>query len=367
MADAAESKANQIVEQAAPQKAAHGHTAHSGHHKKKEKLNGRQKAAIFLVTVGSEVSSEIFKYLREDEVEQLTFEIARLDKVEPEEKDKVLMEFQELMMAQQFISQGGMDYAREVLEKALGTQKAVDVINRLTSSLQVRPFDFVRRSDPQHLLNFIQGEHPQTIALILAYMDSQKSAEILKNLPHEIQPDVIKRIAQMDRTSPDVLREVERVLERKLSTLASEDYTSAGGVESVVEVLNLVDRSTEKGIIETLEEEDPELAEEIKKKMFVFEDIVLLDDRAIQKVLREVDTSELAKALKAVDTEVQDKIFRNMSKRAASLLKEDMEFMGPIRLRDVEEAQQKIVNIIRKLEDAGEIVVARGGEDEMIV
>ncbi len=342
------------------------HSRHHGH-KRKEKLTGKQKAAIFLVTVGSEVSSEIFKYLREDEVEQLTFEIARLDKVEPEDKDQVLMEFQELMMAQQFISQGGIDYAREVLEKALGTQKAVDIINRLTSSLQVRPFDFIKRSDPQHLLNFIQGEHPQTIALVLAYLDPQKSSEILKGLPHEIQPEVIKRIAVMDRTSPDVLREVERVLERKLSTLTSEDYTSAGGVESVVEVLNLVDRSTEKSIIETLEEEDPELAEEIKKKMFVFEDIVLLDDRAIQKVLREVDTNELAKALKAVDTEVQDKIFRNMSKRAASLLKEDMEFMGPIRLRDVEESQQKIVNIIRKLEDAGEIVVARGGEDEMIV
>lgn len=340
----------------------------AAHHKKtKEKLSGRQKAAIFLITVGSEVSSEIFKYLREDEVEQLTFEIARIDRVDPEEKDKVLMEFQELMMAQQFISQGGIDYAREVLEKALGTQKAVDIINRFTSSLQVRPFDFVRRSDPQHLLNFIQGEHPQTIALILAYLESQKGAEILKNLPHEIQSDVIRRIAQMDRTSPDILREVERVLERKLSTLASEDYTSAGGIESVVDMLNLVDRSTEKSIIESLEEEDPELAEDIKKKMFVFEDIVLLDDRSIQKVLREVDTSELAKALKGVDLEVQDKIYRNMSKRASSLLKEDMEFMGPIRLRDVEEAQQKIVNIIRKLEDQGEIIVARGGEDEMIV
>ncbi len=364
IADEPDAKAASAIIGAGPSSVEH---KASGSHKKTEKLTGRQKAAVFLVTVGSEVSSEIFKHLREDEVEQLTFEIARLDKVEPDEKDKVLMEFQELMMAQQFISQGGMDYAREVLEKALGTQKAVDIINRLTSSLQVRPFDFIRRSDPQHLLNFIQGEHPQTIALILAYMDSQKSAEILKNLAHEIQPDVIRRIAQMDRTSPDVLREVERVLERKLSTLASEDYTSAGGIETVVEVLNLVDRSTEKGIIETLEEEDPELAEEIKKKMFVFEDIVLLDDRAIQKVLREVDTSELAKALKAVDTEVQDKIFRNMSKRASGLLKEDMEFMGPVRLRDVEEAQQKIVNIIRKLEDAGEIVVARGGEDEMIV
>ena len=334
---------------------------------KKAQLTGRQKAAIFLVSLGSDVSSEIFKHLREDEIEQLTFEIARLDKVEPDDKDKVLMEFQELMMAQDFIASGGIDYAREVLERALGTQKAIDIVNRLTSSLQVRPFDFIRRTDPSHLLNFIQGEHPQTIALILAYLDPQKGAQILSGLNHQIQADVAKRIAIMDRTSPDVLREVERVLERKLSTLASEDYTSAGGIDAIVEVLNNVDRGTEKIIIEALEEEDPELAEEIKKRMFIFEDIVLLDDRSIQKVLREVDTQDLAKALKGVDTEVQEKIFRNMSKRAASLLREDMDFMGPIRLRDVEEAQQKIVNIIRKLEEAGDIIVARAGEEELVV
>jgi flagellar motor switch protein FliG len=334
---------------------------------KKQAFTGRQKAAIFLVTMGSDVSSEIFKHLREDEIEQLTFEIARLDKVEPDDKDKVLLEFQELMMAQEFISNGGIDYAREVLERALGTQKAIDIVNRLTSSLQVRPFDFIRRTDPSHLLNFIQGEHPQTIALILAYLDPQKAASILSELRHEIQADVAKRIATMDRTSPDVLREVERVLERKLSTLASEDYTSAGGIDTVVEVLNNVDRGTEKIIIEALEEDDPELAEEIKKRMFVFEDIVLLDDRSIQKVLREVDTQDLAKALKGVDAEVQEKIFRNMSKRASSLLKEDMDFMGPVRLRDVEESQQKIVNIIRKLEESGDIVVARAGEEELVV
>lgn len=333
----------------------------------KKELTGRQKAAIFLVTIGSEVSSEIFKHLREDEIETLTFEIARLETIDAEDRDKVLAEFQELMMAQDFITTGGIDYARELLEKALGSQKAVDIINRLTSSLQVRPFDFIRRTDPTHLLNFIQQEHPQTIALILAYLEPQKASVILSSLPHEIQSDVAKRIATMDRTSPEVLREVERVLEKKLSTLSSEDYTSAGGVESIVDILNLVDRSTEKSIIESLEEEDPELAEEIKKRMFVFEDIVMLDDRAIQKVLREVDTAELAKALKAVDSEVQDKIFRNMSKRAATLLKEDMEYMGPIRMKDVEEAQQKIVAIIRKLEEQGEIVVARGGEDELVV
>ncbi|MCL1817651.1 MAG: flagellar motor switch protein FliG [Spirochaetaceae bacterium] len=339
----------------------------SGKKGHRKDLTGRQKAAIFLVTVGSEVSAEIFKHLREDEIETLTFEIARLESVDSEDRDYVLAEFQELMMAQDFITTGGIDYARELLEKSLGSQKAVDIINRLTSSLQVRPFDFIRRTDPTHLLNFIQQEHPQTIALILAYLEPAKAAIILSSLPHEVQSDVAKRIAQMDRTSPEVLREVERVLEKKLSTLSSEDYTSAGGVESIVEVLNLVDRSTEKSIIESLEEEDPELAEEIKKRMFVFEDIVMLDDRAIQKVLREVDTSELAKALKSVDAEVQDKIFRNMSKRAAQLLKEEMEYMGPIRIKDVEESQQKIVSIIRKLEDAGDIVVARGSEDEMVV
>lgn len=305
---------------------------------KKTNLTGRQKAAVFLIAVGSEVSSEIFKHLREDEIEQITFEIARLDKITPEDKEKVLVEFNELMMAQEFISNGGIDFARGLLEKALGNQKAIDIINRLTSSLQVRPFDFIRRTDPQHLLNFIQNEHPQTIALILSYLDPQKASNILSNLPHTIQAEVAKRIATMDRVSPDVLREVERVLERKLSTLASEDYTSAGGIDSVVEILNLVDRGTEKTIIEALEEEDPELAEEIKKRMFVFEDIVLLDDRAIQKVMREVDNSDLAKALKSVDTEVQEKIFKNMSKRAANLLREDMDFMGPIRIKDVEDS-----------------------------
>lgn len=348
----------------APAPQAPGHSKKAGG---KQEYTGRQKAAIFLVSIGSEISSEIFKHLREDEIEQLTFEIARLESVDSETRDQVLQEFQELMMAQDFITNGGIDYARELLEKSLGSQKAVDIINRLTSSLQVRPFDFIRRTDPTHLLNFIQQEHPQTIALILAYLEPAKASVILSKLPHEIVSDVAKRIATMDRTSPEVLREVERVLEKKLSTLSSEDYTSAGGVESIVEILNLVDRSTEKGIIENLEEEDPELAEEIKKRMFVFEDIVMLDDRSIQKVLREVDASELGKALKSVDNEVQDKIFRNMSKRASQSLKEDMEYMGPIRMKDVEEAQQKIVSIIRKLEEAGEIVIARAGEDEMVV
>ena len=304
--------------------------------------------------------------LREDEVEKIVFEIARIETIESELKDAVLQEFQELMMAQNFITTGGIDYARDVLEKTFGGQKATEVINRLTSSLQVRPFDFIRRTDPGHLLNFIQQEHPQTIALILAYLEPNKASQILQNLPDEIQSDVARRIATMDRTSPDVLREVERVLEKKLSTISSEDYTAAGGVDSIVEILNLVDRQSERTIIESLEDEDPDLAEEIKKKMFIFEDIVMLDDRAIGIVLREVNTDELAKALKQVDAEVQDKIFKNMSKRAGSMLREEMEFMGPIRVKDVEEAQQKIVSIIRRLEEKGEIVIARSEEDELI-
>ena len=356
-----------MAKKPAPAAASSPAPAQSGTVRKKANLSGRQKAAVFLVTLGSELSAEVFKHLREDEIEALTFEIARLETFDNEQKEEVLQEFQELMMAQDFINTGGIDYARELLEKSLGSQKAVDIINRLTTSLQVRPFDFIRRTDPTHLLNFIQQEHPQTIALILAYLEPQKASIILGSLPNEIQSDVAKRIATMDRTSPETLREVERVLEKKLASISSEDYTAAGGVESIVEILNLVDRSTEKVIIESLEEEDPELAEDIKKRMFVFEDIVMLDDRAIQKVMREVDTAELAKALKAVDSEVQDKIFRNMSKRAAALLKDDMEYMGPIRMKDVEESQQRIVSIIRKLEEQGEIVVARAGEDELVV
>jgi flagellar motor switch protein FliG len=222
-----------------------GAAAPGGKKKGGKEFTGRQKAAVFLVTIGSEISSEIFKYLREDEIETLTFEIARLETIDPEQKEAVLQEFQELMMANQFISTGGIDYARELLEKSLGSQKAIDIINRLTSSLQVRPFDFIRRTDPAHLLNFIQQEHPQTIALILAYLEPNKASVILQNLPHEVQSDVARRIATMDRTSPEVLREVERVLEKKLSTLSSEDYTTAGGVESIVEILNLVDRASE--------------------------------------------------------------------------------------------------------------------------
>ena len=279
----------------------------------------------------------------------------------------MLNEFYQVCLAQQYIAEGGIGYAKELLEKALGEEKAQGVISKLTASLQVRPFEFVRKTDPAQLLNFIQDEHPQTIAMILSYLSAGQSAMIIGSLVPEKQADVAKRIALMDRTSPDVIKEVERVLERKLSTLVNQDYTIVGGVDAIVSILNTVDRSTEKHIMETLEIEEPELADEIRKKMFVFEDILLLDDRAIQRVLRDVDNNDLGVALKAANEDVQNVIFKNMSKRLATMIKEDMEFMGPVRMKDVEEAQQKIVGIIRKLEDSAEIVISRGGGDEIVV
>lgn len=330
-------------------------------------VNGTQKAAILLISLGPERSASIFKHLKEDEIESLTLEIANTRSVSPSVKDQVLDEFYEICLAQQYIAEGGIAYAKELLEKALGIDKAKDVIGKLTASLQVRPFEFVRKTDASQLLNFIQDEHPQTIALILSYLSSTQASTIISSLAPDKQADVAKRIAMMDRTSPDVIKEVEKVLERKLSSLMNQDYTIVGGVDSIVEILNTVDRGTEKHIMETLEIEEPELADEIRRKMFVFEDILSLDDKSIQRVLREVDNNELAVALKGAVEEVQNVIFNNLSKRLAAMIREDMEYMGPVRLKDVEEAQQRIVNVIRKLEDSSEIIISRGGGDEIIV
>ncbi len=329
--------------------------------------SGREKAAMLLISLGPERSSEIFKHLRDDEIEQLTLEIANIRFVTPEDKEMILEEFYQICLAQEYITEGGIGYAKEILEKAMGDQKALEIISRLTASLQVRPFDFVRKADPSQLLNFLQKEHPQIIALVLAYLKPQQAAAVLSDLPQEKQADVARRIATMDRTSPEVLKEVERILEKNLSSLVIEDYTVSGGIESIVDILNSVDRGTEKYIMETLEIEDLDLVEEIKKRMFVFEDILTLDNRSIQRFLREIDNNQLAIALKGAGEDVQKIIFANMSKRMGEMIREDMEYMGPVRLRDVEEAQQDIVNIIRKLEEAGEIVIARGGEDEIIV
>ena len=339
----------------------------SGTPQKVSELSGLQKAAILLITLGPDKSSKVFKFLKEDEMEQLTLEIANTRSVSQQLKEEVLDEFYEVCLAQQYISEGGINYAKDLLEKALGGERAAEVIGKRTASLQGRPFEFIRKMDATQLLNFIQEEHPQTIALILSYLATPQAATIISALPQDKQSDVAKRIAQMDRTSPDVIKEVENVLERKVANLVNQDFTLAGGVDAVVEILNTVDRGTEKHIMESLEIDEPELADEIRKKMFVFEDILSLDDRSIQRVLREVDNNELAVALKSANEDVQAAIFKNLSKRLAQMIKEDMDFMGPVRMKDVEEAQQKIVNIIRKLEDYGEIVISRGGGDEIVV
>ena len=334
---------------------------------KQQELTGRQKAAILLISLGPDVSAQVYKHLTEEEIEKLTLEISGVKKVESSQKEEVLEQFHQIALAQDYIAQGGIAYAKTVLEKAIGEEQAQAVIRRLTSSLQVKPFDFARKTDPNQILNFIQGEHPQIIALVLSYLDNEQAGQILSELPQEMQADIAKRIALMDSTSPEIIYEVERILEQKLSSTVTQDYTQTGGIQAVVEVLNGVDRSTERTILDALEIQDPELAEEIKKRMFVFEDIVTLDNRAIQRVIREVENDDLRLALKVASEEVQEVVFSNMSSRMAETFKEEMEFMGPVRLKDIEEAQTRIVASIRRLEEVGEIVIARGGGDDIIV
>ena len=333
----------------------------------KNELTGKEKAAVLLVSLGPEVSAQIFQHLDDEDIEELTLEIANMRQVNTDIKDETLREFYQLIEAKDYINRGGIDYARDVLRKALGDNKAKNILERLTATLQVRPFDAIRKTDPSQLLNFIQGEHPQTIALVLSYLQPGQASQVLSSLPQDIQTEVSKRIAVMDRTSPDIIKEVEKILEQKLSSVVTNEYASAGGIESIVDVLNQVDRGTEKNILDQLEEEDPDLAEEIRQRMFVFEDITVLDNRAIQLVVRQVESHDIALALKTASDEVKDKLLSNMSKRASQMLEEDMEYMGPVRVREVEEAQQRIVNVIRQLEDSGEIVIARGEESEVVV
>ncbi|MGV2941105.1 flagellar motor switch protein FliG [Mesobacillus sp. LC4] len=335
--------------------------------KDQKELTGKQKAAILLISLGPDVSASVYKHLSEEEIEKLTLEISGVKKVDSMAKEEILEEFHSIALAQDYITQGGIGYAKTVLEKALGIDQAAVIINRLTSSLQVRPFDFARKADAGQILNFIQNEHPQTIALILSYLDSAQAGQILSELPQEVQADIARRIAVMDSTSPEIINEVEQILERKLSATVTQDYTQTGGIEAVVDVLNGVDRATERTILDALEIQDPELAEEIKKRMFVFEDIVTLDNRAIQRVIRDCENEDLMLALKVSSDEVKEIVFKNMSKRMVETFQDEMEFMGPVRLRDVEEAQSRIVAIIRRLEEAGEIVIARGGGDDIIV
>lgn len=288
-------------------------------------LSGKQKVAILVISLGQEIATKLLKLMSEDEIEEITLEIANFKKVDPSLQEEILQEFYNLAIAQEYIMQGGVEYARSVLEQALGENRADEIIGRLSSFLRVTPFDFLKHTDAKQLLSFIQGEHPQTIALILCYLSPEDAAPVISGLPPEIQVDVARRIASMDRTSPEVIREVERVLEQKVSAVMTTEIAQSGGVKNLVEVLNRVDRGTEKAIMENLEDSDPELADEVKRLMFVFEDIKILDDRAVQTVLGQADKKDLALALKSVTDEVKEKIFRNMSKRAAGSLQEDMD------------------------------------------
>ncbi len=335
--------------------------------RKVEPLTLKQKAAVMLVCLGPELSGKVLRFFDEDQIEMLSLEMARLEKVTSEQREAVIQEFHQIAVAQDFIAEGGLESAKKVLEEAFGADRANEVMDRVVAAMQVVPFEFLKRADPSQVLSFIQDEHPQTIALILAYMPMTAAAAILTKLPTELRAEVAGRIASMDQTPPEVIRRVEQVLEKKISSILNQEMSQAGGPKALVDLLNRVDRSTERLIMDSLTESNPELAEQVKNMMFIFDDIVQLDDRAIQQIMREVDMKELATALKGVGGEVQQKIYKNMSERAMAMLKEDMEFMGPVRLKVVEEAQQKIVGVIRRLEESGEITIGRGGEEEVLV
>jgi flagellar motor switch protein FliG len=331
-------------------------------------LSGVRKSAILLLSLSEEQAAEILKRLPPEAVEEVSREIAGIREISVDTRKEIFGEFYNLALANSYLSEGGLEYAKGLIRKSLNSADADRIIKQVTQQVQTTPFSFLQKAESENLLTFIQDEHPQTIALILAHLPSQKASEILVGLPSQKQIEVVKRVANMEQTNPEVIKEVERGLEHRLSDIVSQTFEKAGGVDTVAEILNLADRSTEKGIMEGLEAEDPDLVEQIRRLMFVFEDILLVNDKGIQSVLKEVDNEELALALKTASEDLKQKIFKNMSERAAQLIQEDMQYMGPVRVSDVESAQQKIVDIVRRLEDAGEIIIAgRGGEKEMVV
>ncbi|NLG93274.1 MAG: flagellar motor switch protein FliG [Clostridiales bacterium] len=332
----------------------------------KNQLSGQQKAAAVIISIGAENASKIYKYLKEDEVEQLTYEIARMSHMSTEQQEAILENFYQICLTQKVITEGGIEYARNVLEKAYGAQTAASLLDRVTKSLRTKAFEFIRKTDYKNLMTMIQNEHPQTIALILSYARADQAAMIIAELPKEIRLEVVERIANMDRTSPEIIHIVESNLENKFSSLMSLDFMEFGGVNYIADIMNNMDRSNEKYIFDELSRKDAELCDEIKKRMFVFEDITCLDDMSIQRFLREVDSKDLVFALKGANKEVADVIFKNMSNRTMETIKSDLEYTHNVRLRDVEEAQQRIVGVIRRLESEGELIISKGGKDEVI-
>src|SRR6185312_5409986 len=333
-----------------------------------EDLNGVRKAAVLLLSLNQDEAAEILKRLPAEAVEEVSREIASLGEISLVTRRDVFGEFYNLALANSYLSEGGLEYAKSLLTASLSEEDAKRVIKQVTQQVQTTPFSFLQKAESENLLTFIQDEHPQTIALILAHLPAQKASEILVGLPAQKQIEVVKRIANMEQTSPEVIKEVERGLEHRLSDIVSQTFEKAGGIDTVADILIHAARSTEKGIMEGLEAEDPDLVEQIRRLMFVFEDILLVNDKGIQSVLKEVENEELALALKTASEELRQKIFKNMSERAAQLIQEDMQYMGPVRVSDVESAQQKIVDVVRRLEDSGDIIIAgRGGEKEMVV
>ncbi len=332
-----------------------------------QEYSGLAKVAVFLLAMGPDMAGLILRHMEREMVEDLTREIASLGLIPPADQEKIVEQFYNIVLAKQYAAEGGLGYAKLVLERALPKDEAHRVMQQIEHSVHQQPFSFLQKAESENLLTFMQDEHPQTIALILSHLPSSKGSEILSGLPPAKQIEVVTRVANMEQTNPEVIREVEKGLEQRLSGIMTQQFQKVGGVEAVAEMLNLSDRATEKGILETLEAEDPDLVEQIRRLMFVFEDILLLDDRGIQAVLKEIENNELALALKTASDEMKTKIFSNMSERAAQLIKEEMEYMGPVRLSDVEAAQQRIVDVVRRLEDAGEVVLQGRGESDVVV
>ena len=332
-----------------------------------KELTGVRKAAILLLTLPQDQAAAVMQRLTRDQIEEVSREIASIGNINGESRNTVFKEFYGLVLANNYVSEGGLDYAKQLLKKSMPEGDADKMIKQVTQQVATTPFAFLQKAESENLLTFIQDEHPQTIALILAHLNPVKASEILVGLPNAKQVEVVKRIANMEQTNPEVIKEVERGLEFRLSDIVSQTFEKAGGVDTVAEMLNLADRTTEKGIMEGLEAEDPDLVESIRRLMFVFEDILMVNDKGIQGVLKEIDNDVLSLALKTASEELKQKILKNMSERAAQMITENMQYMGPVRVSDVEAAQQKIVDVVRKLEDSGEIVIAgRGGGSELV-
>jgi len=332
----------------------------------KSKLSPVQRAAVIIVALGADRASNVYKYLKQEEVEQLSLEVAKMERLTPEDMQETIEDFYGLCVTQKVIDEGVVLYAKDVLEKAFGPEQAAAYLDRLNKSLHTRSFEFIRKADYKNLQMMLQNEHPQTIALVLSYARSDQAAQIIAELPRNIQLDVIQRIAGLDRVSPEMISLVEKTLENRFASIVSSDQIEVGGVPYIAEIMNRVDRATEKYIFDALDERDAALSEEIHKLMFVFEDIVNLDSMAIQRFIREVDTKDLAVALKGSNEEVKQVIFQNMSSRMRETIDQDIKFLHNVRMHDVAETQQKIVGIIRQLEEAGEIVIARGEGDEIL-